>query len=182
MGELRNTPLRLKRDGYMGQVVLIYIRWIINLISQIWYTWCHAMASWQMCQLCANTFVLVFGIMNTSGRAGSVVVVVWVVVGGLVLVWVVFLLLLTQTHGWEQLRCSPVHTMCICTWVSICAPSAQQQQCGFAATWWYLPACWGLCTLCGQHTKGSGMAGVAYVAPGKLWGPLECPQWWLHAP
>ena len=25
----------------------------------------------------------------------------------------------TKTHGWEQLRCSQVHTMCICMWVSI---------------------------------------------------------------
>ena len=48
--------------------------------------------------------------------------------------------------------------------------------------WWCLPACWGLCNSCGQHTKGSGMAGAAYAAPGKLWGPLECPQWWLHPP
>ena len=32
-----------------------------------------------------------------------------------------------------------------------------------------------------DNTKGSGVAGAAYAAPGKLWGPLECPQWWLHA-
>ena len=31
-----------------------------------------------------------------------------------------------------------------------------------------------------DNTKGSGVAGAAYAAPGKLWGPLECPQWWLE--
>ena len=63
-----------------------------------------------MCRHRANTFVLVFGIMNTSGRAGSVVVVVWVVVGGLVLVWVVFLPLLLKPmveNNSGALQCVP---------------------------------------------------------------------------
>ena len=79
----------------MGQVGLIYIIWIINRIFQIWYTWCHAMASWQMCWHRANTFVLVFRIVNTSGCAGfaSTTGMLWLSFGWL-LVWVVFLPLL----------------------------------------------------------------------------------------
>ena len=64
------------------------------------------MASWQMCWHRADTFILVFGIMNTSGCSGFAsttgllwLLFGWLVVGGLVLVWVVFLPLLTETHG-----------------------------------------------------------------------------------
>ena len=148
MGELRNTLLRLKRDGSMDQIILMYIRWIVNLISQIWCAWCHAMASWQMCQHRADTFVPVFRIMNISGHAGFASttgllwLLVWVVVGlgGCWFGWC-FSPFLTETYGWEQLRCSQVHTMCTRTWVFICAPVTQQQQCSFATTWWCLPAC-----------------------------------------
>ena len=102
----------------------------------------------------------------------------WFVV---VVIWVVFLPLLNRN---PQLRTTQVLSGAyhVHTHVSIyCAPGTQQQWCSFAATQQCLPACWGLCNSCGQHTKGSGVAGVAYVAPGKLWGPLVCPQWWLHA-
>ena len=121
---LRNTPLRLKRDGYMGQVVPIYIRQISNLISQIWYAWCHAMASWQLCRHRANRFVLVFRIVNTSSHCR---------LGGCWFGWC-FSPFWTETHSWEQLRCSEVHTMCIHMWVCIyCVPGTQQQWCSFAA-------------------------------------------------
>ena len=154
MGELRNTPLKLKRDGYMDQVILMYITQIVNQISQIWCAWCHAMASWQMCQHRADTFVLVFEIMNTSGCAGftSTTGLLWL------LVWMVFLPLFNPNPWLRTTQVFSgayhVHTH---TWASICAPGTQQQQCSFAATWWCLPASWGLCNSCGQHAKGSGM-------------------------
>ena len=135
-----------------------------------------------MCQHRADTFVLVFNIVNTSGYAGfaSTTGLLWLSFGWL-LVWVVFLPLLNQN---PQLRTTQVLSGVyhVHMHMSIyCAPGTQQQWCSFAATQWYLPACWGLCNLCGQHMKGSGVAGIAYAAPSKLWGPLECPQWWLHA-
>ena len=134
------------------------------------------MASWQMCRHRADTFVLVFRIVNTSGCAG----LLWLSFGWL-LVWVVFLPLLNRDLWLRttQVLSGAYH---VHTHVSIyCAPGTQQQWCSFAATQqWCLPACWGLCNSCGQHTKGSVMAGMAYAVPGKLWGPLEGPQWWLH--
>ena len=53
------------------------------------------MASRQMCQHRADTFVLVFGIMNSSGHAGSASTtgLLWLLFG------VVFLPFLTETHG-----------------------------------------------------------------------------------
>ena len=145
------------------------------------------MASWQMCWHRANTFVLVFGIVNTSGCTGfaSPTGLLWLLFGWL-LVWVGVGLggVSPPFNRNPWLRTTQVLSGAyhVHTHMSIyCAPGTQQQWCSFAATQRCLPACWGLCNSCGQHTKGSGMAGAAYAAPGKLWGPLECPQWWLHA-
>ena len=132
------------------------------------------MASWQLCRHRADRFVLVFRIVNTSGCDLGGCWWVGVGLGGVS----------PPFNQNPQLRTTQVLSGVyhVHTHMSIyCAPGTQQQWCSFAATQQCLPACWGLCNSCGQHTKGSGVAGAAYEAPGKLWGPLECPQWWLHA-
>ena len=98
---------------------------------------CHAMASWQMCQHRANTFVLVFRIVNTSGHAGfaSTTGLLWLSFGWL-LVWVVFLPLLNQ-NPWlrtTQVLYSMYHvcthmSIYLCTWCT----TAAVWLCGYTA-------------------------------------------------
>ena len=163
MGELRNTPLRLKRDEYMGQVILIYIRWIVNLISQIWGAWCHAMASWQiMAEVSAQSWHICSGVQDCEHQWSHllcwhywfVVIVVWVVVG-LGGVSPPFELKPMVENNLGALRCVPCAYANEYLFVHLVhnTSSVALQQC--------FPASWGLWNLCGQHMKDSGMAGVA---------------------